>query len=90
MLEAAIFGGLPETDIPHPYQQRHPDLDALGVADNMYPRRVPQQPSPAVEAQRRIREEQVTSLFYYMISFGLCFLIFLKLSRWLQLFITGF
>lgn len=75
MLEAAIFGGLPETDIQHTYQ-RHPDLDALGGADNMYPRRVPQPPSPAVEAQRRIREEQVTSLLYYTISFGLCFIIF--------------
>lgn len=55
MLEAAMFGGIPEgagynfTYAPHQFMQ----------AQGHYPGRVPDPPSPSLEAQRLIREQQV-------------------------------
>lgn len=69
MLEAALFGGLPETgplDMGLPFQQRHVDVGAVDAATNVNmfnPRRNPQPPSPSVVAQRLIREQQVIPSF---------------------------
>ncbi|CAN1332931.1 Plant UBX domain-containing protein 8 [Linum perenne] len=51
MLEAAMFGGVPEASgyqFPHQFMQR----------ESPYPRPAPRPPSPSLEAQRLIREQQ--------------------------------
>ncbi|XP_052209943.1 plant UBX domain-containing protein 8-like isoform X2 [Diospyros lotus] len=59
MLEAALFGGIPEGSryhFPHgPHQLMHNDLDRTS---DLYPQRVPRPPSPGLAAQRLIREQQ--------------------------------
>ncbi|XP_057520105.1 plant UBX domain-containing protein 8-like [Amaranthus tricolor] len=53
MLEAAMFGGIPERGYHAPYaphQLRHPDADAIW--------RMPRPPSPGLVAQRAIRDQQ--------------------------------
>jgi len=57
MLEAAMFGGIPEGgtynfSYPH-HHALHSDRNS-----NIYPR-VPQPPSPSLTAQRLLREQQV-------------------------------
>lgn len=55
MLEAAMFGGIPEGTAynyaygPHQFMR----------GDSLYPRVSPRPPSPSLEAQRLIREQQV-------------------------------
>lgn len=53
MLEAAMFGGIPESGYHFPYAP-HQYMQPEGS----YPRRVPRPPSPSLEAQRLIREQQ--------------------------------
>ncbi|KAL5748672.1 hypothetical protein ACOSQ2_025969 [Xanthoceras sorbifolium] len=53
MLEAAMFGGIPESGYRFPYAP-HQFMQAEGP----YPRRIPRPPSPSLEAQRLIREQQ--------------------------------
>lgn len=53
MLEAAMFGGIPESGYHFPYAP-HQFMQAEG----RYPRRIPRPPSPSLEAQRLIREQQ--------------------------------
>lgn len=58
MLEAALFGGIPEGSsyvpyAPHQYMQN--GFDGTGT----YARRDPRPPSPSLTAQRLIREQQV-------------------------------
>lgn len=61
MLEAAIFGGIPEGNAYHRFA--YPLHDALhaGLDRNagLYPRPVPRPPSPTLVAQRLLREQQV-------------------------------
>jgi hypothetical protein len=58
MLEAAMFGGIPEGTgyrfayAPHQFMQ----------AEDHYPQRMPRPPSPSLAAQRMIREQQVLLL----------------------------
>ncbi|XP_024449390.1 plant UBX domain-containing protein 8 isoform X2 [Populus trichocarpa] len=54
MLEAAMFGGIPEgTGYRLPYAPHH-----FMQNENNYPRPVPRPPSPSLQAQRIIREQQ--------------------------------
>ncbi|KAK2664653.1 hypothetical protein Ddye_003227 [Dipteronia dyeriana] len=53
MLEAAMFGGVPESGYRFPYAP-HQFMQPEGP----YPRRIPRPPSPSLEAQRLIREQQ--------------------------------
>lgn len=54
MLEAAMFGGIPEgTGYDYAYGPHQ-----FMRGDSLYPRRPPQPPSPSLEAQRLIREQQ--------------------------------
>ncbi|KAG6788366.1 hypothetical protein POTOM_004431 [Populus tomentosa] len=54
MLEAAMFGGIPEgTGYRLPYAPHH-----FMQNENNYPRPVPRPPSPSLQAQRMIREQQ--------------------------------
>lgn len=54
MLEAAMFGGIPEgTDYSYAYGPHQ-----FMRGDSLYPRRTPRPPSPSLEAQRLIREQQ--------------------------------
>ncbi|TXG50983.1 hypothetical protein EZV62_023507 [Acer yangbiense] len=53
MLEAAMFGGIPESGYRFPYAP-HQYMQPEGP----YPRRIPRPPSPSLEAQRLIREQQ--------------------------------
>ena len=59
MLEAAIFGGIPEGSSYHvpyaPHQYMQNGLDGTGT----YARLAPRPPSPSLTAQRLIREQQV-------------------------------
>lgn len=71
MLEAAMFGGIPEgtgynfTYLPHQLMQ----------AQGRYPRQAPRPTSPSLEAQRLIREQQVCFLdFIRNLPFILLFL----------------
>lgn len=61
MLEAALFGGIPEGSeyrrfpfAPHQLMQ-----DGLDRTSALYPQRIPRSPSPGLTAQRLIREQQV-------------------------------
>ena len=55
MLEAAMFGGIPEgTGYPFAYAP-HEFMQSRGP----YPRTAPRPPSPSLAAQRLIREQQV-------------------------------
>nr|ABK92794.1 unknown [Populus trichocarpa] len=55
MLEAAMFGGIPEgTGYRFPYTPHHQFMQN----ENHYPRPVPRPPSPSLQAQRLIREQQ--------------------------------
>lgn len=59
MLEAAMFGGIPEGGghhFPHQFRQ-----NGLGASVGSYARNVPRPPSPSLTAQRLIREQQVFS-----------------------------
>lgn len=49
MLEAAMFGGIPDQLMQN----------GLGASVGPYPRHVPRPPSPSLAAQRLIREQQV-------------------------------
>ena len=54
MLEAAMFGGLPDRGfrVPYaPHQMMHPGFDTTW--------RMPRPPSPSLVAQRAIRDQQV-------------------------------
>uniref|UniRef100_A0A0C9QM09 TSA: Wollemia nobilis Ref_Wollemi_Transcript_25401_2356 transcribed RNA sequence n=1 Tax=Wollemia nobilis TaxID=56998 RepID=A0A0C9QM09_9CONI len=51
MLEAALFGGIPHDSA---YQFGYPDIGAAEA----YRRRIPRPPSPTLEAQRLLREQQ--------------------------------
>lgn len=60
MLEAALFGGIPEGSeyrrfpfAPHQLMQ-----DGLDRTSALYPQRIPRSPSPGLTAQRLIREQQ--------------------------------
>ncbi|XP_048132228.1 plant UBX domain-containing protein 8-like [Rhodamnia argentea] len=54
MLEAAMFGGIPEgTGYSYAYGPHQ-----FMRGDSLYPRRPPRPPSPSLEAQRLIREQQ--------------------------------
>lgn len=56
MLEAAMFGGVPEGGgyhFPHQFRQ-----NGLGASVGPYARNVPRPPSPSLTAQRLIREQQ--------------------------------
>lgn len=56
MLEAAMFGGIPEENrFRFPYAP-HEFMQGRGS----YPRPAPRPPSPSLEAQRLIREQQVS------------------------------
>lgn len=60
MLEAAMFGGIPEGAGYHlPYAPHHLSQNGLGVPVGPYPRHTPRPPSPSLTAQRLIREQQV-------------------------------
>lgn len=64
MLEAALFGGIPEGTAyrfayaPHQLLQTGLDRDV-----GPYPQRVPRPPSPTLVAQRLLREQQVCHFF---------------------------
>ncbi|KAK1352889.1 UBX domain-containing protein [Heracleum sosnowskyi] len=64
MLEAALFGGVPEGNsyhVPHaPGQFRQ---NGLGETDGSYPGHTPRLPSPSLTAQRLIREQQDDEYF---------------------------
>ena len=60
MLEAALFGGIPEgSDYPFPYAPHQFMQNGLDSTSGLYPRRTPRPPSPGITAQRLIREQQV-------------------------------
>lgn len=60
MLEAAMFGGIPEGGGYHfPHAPRHRMANGLGAPMGPYPRHIPRPPSPSLTAQRMIREQQV-------------------------------
>ncbi|KAL0324342.1 UNVERIFIED_CONTAM: Plant UBX domain-containing protein 8 [Sesamum calycinum] len=62
MLEAAMFGGIPEgTGYNFPYAPHQFMQNGLDRAAGPYPRRAPRPPSPSLTAQRLIREQQVCS-----------------------------
>ncbi|KAK4389337.1 Plant UBX domain-containing protein 8 [Sesamum angolense] len=59
MLEAAMFGGIPEgTGYNFPYAPHQFMQNGLDRAAGPYPRRAPRPPSPSLTAQRLIREQQ--------------------------------
>ncbi|XP_058104806.1 plant UBX domain-containing protein 8-like isoform X2 [Magnolia sinica] len=59
MLEAALFGGIPEGTA---YRFAYPSHQVLQTGSDrtadLYPRRVPRSPSPSLTAQRLLREQQ--------------------------------
>lgn len=59
MLEAAMFGGVPEDQVP--YARNHYMRNGLGRTNRPYTRSTPHPPSPTLTAQRLIREQQVNS-----------------------------
>ncbi|KAK4435275.1 Plant UBX domain-containing protein 8 [Sesamum alatum] len=59
MLEAAMFGGIPEgSGYNFPYAPHQFMQNGLDGAAGPYPRRAPRPPSPSLTAQRLIREQQ--------------------------------
>lgn len=59
MLEAAMFGGIPEGGGYHfLHAPRHLMQNGLGASMGPYPRHIPHPPSPSLTAQRMIREQQ--------------------------------
>ncbi|KAF6154448.1 hypothetical protein GIB67_028340 [Kingdonia uniflora] len=60
MLEAAIFGGIPEGTAysSYGYRPHQPVQTGFDGSMGLYPRRAPRPPSPTLEAQRIIREQQ--------------------------------
>ncbi|KAG8374861.1 hypothetical protein BUALT_Bualt10G0039600 [Buddleja alternifolia] len=59
MLEAAMFGGIPEGTAYHfPYGSNQLVQNGLDRAEGPYPRPIPRPPSPSLTAQRLIREQQ--------------------------------
>ncbi|KAL6556355.1 hypothetical protein OROGR_005643 [Orobanche gracilis] len=59
MLEAAMFGGIPEgSDYHFPYAPHQLLQDGLDRAVGSYPRIIPHPPSPSLTTQRLIREQQ--------------------------------
>ncbi|XAR70338.1 hypothetical protein NMG60_11027162 [Bertholletia excelsa] len=59
MLEAAMFGGIPEGSGYHfPYAPHQFMQNGLDRTSGMYPRWTPRPPSPGLAAQRLIREQQ--------------------------------
>ena len=68
MLEAAIFGGIPEGSSYHvpyaPHQYMQNGFDGSGT----YARPAPPPPSPSLTAQRLIREQQVCFFFFFFES----------------------
>lgn len=63
MLEAALFGNIPEGNAYHvPYAPGQFRQNGLGETDGSYPQHTPRPPSPSLTAQRLIREQQVCIL----------------------------
>ncbi|XP_057463490.1 plant UBX domain-containing protein 8-like isoform X2 [Actinidia eriantha] len=59
MLEAALFGGIPEeSEYRFPYAPHQFMQNGLDSTSGLYPRRTPRPPSPGLTAQRLIREQQ--------------------------------
>ncbi|KAA8521986.1 hypothetical protein F0562_012700 [Nyssa sinensis] len=58
MLEAALFGGIPEGGYHFGYAPHQLMQDGTDRTVDPYPRRVPRPPSPTLAAQRLIREQQ--------------------------------
>ncbi|KAK1438653.1 hypothetical protein QVD17_04462 [Tagetes erecta] len=56
MLEAAMFGGVPEDRVP--YANNHYMRNGFGRTNRPYTRATPRPPSPTLTAQRLIREQQ--------------------------------
>lgn len=65
MLEAAMFGGIPENGYRFAYAPHH-----FIRPEGSNPWRTPRPPSPSLEAQRLIREQQVS--FSFFCHFDLC------------------
>lgn len=60
MLEAALFGGIPEgSGYRFPFAPHRLTQDGLDRTSGFYPQRIPRSPSPGLTAQRLIREQQV-------------------------------
>ena len=63
MLEAALFGGVPEGNAYHvPYAPSQFRQNGLGETDSSYLRNTPRPPSPSLTAQKLIREQHVCNL----------------------------
>lgn len=59
MLEAAMFGGIPEgSGYRLPYAPHHMMQNGLNRSVDSYARRIPRPPSPSLTAQRLLREQQ--------------------------------
>lgn len=58
MLEAAMFGGIPEGTGYFPYDPHHLMRTGLEGTQVSYPERMPRPPSPSLTAQRLLREQQ--------------------------------
>ncbi|XP_058190933.1 plant UBX domain-containing protein 8-like isoform X2 [Rhododendron vialii] len=59
MLEAALFGGIPEgSGYRFPFAPHRLTQDGLDRTSGFYPQRIPRSPSPGLTAQRLIREQQ--------------------------------
>ncbi|KAF7127234.1 hypothetical protein RHSIM_Rhsim11G0003600 [Rhododendron simsii] len=59
MLEAALFGGIPEgSGYRFPFAPHQLTQDGLDRTSGFYPQRIPRSPSPGLTAQRLIREQQ--------------------------------
>lgn len=66
MLEAAMFGGIPEESGYHfPYAPHQLMQNGSDRFPDPYPRRMPRPPSPSLTAQRLIREQQVCCIVPY-------------------------
>ncbi|KAI8530348.1 hypothetical protein RHMOL_Rhmol11G0050600 [Rhododendron molle] len=59
MLEAALFGGIPEgSRYRFPFAPHRLTQDGLDRTSGFYPQTIPRSPSPSLTAQRLIREQQ--------------------------------